>query len=198
MAAMRQLSEERLARYREVVEPISALDELVPAMADLWKEDEAAGHVRVVAQVIAGSANRAELAGQIVDQMEPWVELAHETLERVLPPGLPAGDLAYGIVVWYVGANLMAHLEPGGQAHRRALRAGTRVDAAPRGSAAAGAITSAAMRSVSPWRLLTLGLVLLGAAPGLATQSWDSSVACGPPTGADTPRCFTPDGDALQ
>jgi hypothetical protein len=24
-------------------------------------------------------------------------------------------DLAYGIVVWYVGANLMAHLEPDGR-----------------------------------------------------------------------------------
>ena len=82
-------------------------------MADLWKEDEAAGHVRVVAQVIAGSANRPELSRQVVEQMEPWIELARETLERVLPPG-PAGraTLAYGIVVWYVGANLMAHLEP--------------------------------------------------------------------------------------
>ena len=81
-------------------------------MADLWKEDEAAGHVRVVAQVIAGSANRPELSRQVVEQMEPWIELARETLERVLPPGLPAADVAYGIVVWYVGANLMAHLEP--------------------------------------------------------------------------------------
>ena len=41
--------------------------------------------------------------------------LARETLARVLPPGLPVDDLAYGIVVWYVGANLMAHLEPDGR-----------------------------------------------------------------------------------
>jgi AcrR family transcriptional regulator len=112
LAAMRQLGEERLARYREAVAPIDSLEELVPAMAGLWKEDEAAGHVRVVAQVIAGSANRPELSQQVVAQMEPWIGLARETLERVLPPGLPVGDAAYGIVVWYVGANLMAHLEP--------------------------------------------------------------------------------------
>src|SRR5262245_23623469 len=67
MAATAQLSDERLARYREVVEPIGTLEELVPAMADLWKEDEAAGHVRVVAQVIAGSANRPELARQVLE-----------------------------------------------------------------------------------------------------------------------------------
>jgi AcrR family transcriptional regulator len=112
LAAMRQLGEERLARYREVVAPIDSLEELMPAMAALWKEDEAAGHVRVVAQVIAGSANRPELSQQVVAQMEPWIELARETLARVLPPGFPVADAAYGIVVWYVGANLMAHLEP--------------------------------------------------------------------------------------
>jgi hypothetical protein len=115
LAAVRQLSEERLARYRDVVTPIATLEELVPAMADLWKEDEAEGHVRVVAQMIAGSANRPELSRQVLDQMEPWVVLARETLTRVLPPGLPVDDLAYGNVVWYVGANLMAHLEPGGR-----------------------------------------------------------------------------------
>jgi AcrR family transcriptional regulator len=114
LAAMRQLGEERLARYREVVEPLTTLDALVPAMADLWKEDEAAGHVRVVAQVIAGSANRPELAASVVEQMEPWIELARETLARVLPAGMPAADLGYAVVVWYVGANLMAHLDPDG------------------------------------------------------------------------------------
>ena len=77
LAAVRQLSEARLARYREVVAPIEKLEELVPAMADLWKEDEAEGHVRVVAQVIAGSANRPELARQVVEQTEPWIALAY-------------------------------------------------------------------------------------------------------------------------
>ena len=30
------------------------------------------------------------------------------------------------------------------------------------------------------------------------TQSWDLQVACNPPGDDDTPRCYTPDGDALQ
>jgi hypothetical protein len=34
--------------------------------------------------------------------------------------------------------------------------------------------------------------------PGLATQSWDVQVACNPPGDDNTPRCVTPDGDALQ
>ena len=74
------------------------------------------GHVRVVAQVIAGLGQpaRAGAAGAS-SRWSRGSSFARETLERVLPPGLPVDDLAYGIVVWYVGANLMAHLEPDGR-----------------------------------------------------------------------------------
>ncbi len=115
LRAFRQTSEERLAHYHELVDPISTLEELVPAMAHLWAEDNAAGHVRIVAQVIAGSANRPELAAAVVELMEPWIELAEETFRRVLPPGVPTADLAYGTVVWYLGANLITHLDPQGK-----------------------------------------------------------------------------------
>jgi AcrR family transcriptional regulator len=115
LAALRQTSEERLARYREVVTPIATLDALVPAMADLWEEDKAAGHVQVVAQLIAGSANRPELKATVVELMEPWIELAEQTFARVLPPGLPTADIAFGTVVWYLGVNLITHLDPEGR-----------------------------------------------------------------------------------
>ena len=114
LAALRQTSEERLDRYRTVVTPIATLDALIPAMADLWEEDKAAGHVRVVAQLIAGSVNRPELSASVVELMEPWVALAQETFERILPPGLPTADLAFGTVVWYLGVNLITHLDPEG------------------------------------------------------------------------------------
>jgi AcrR family transcriptional regulator len=114
LSALRQTSEERLARYRAVVEPIDALEALVPAMADLWEEDKAEGHVQVVAQLIAGSANRPELRAAAVELMKPWVALAEQTFARVLPASLPTADLAYGTVVWYLGVNLMSHLDPGG------------------------------------------------------------------------------------
>src|SRR4051812_30664664 len=58
VAALAQRSEERLARYRQAVAGIDSLDALVPVMISLWKEDKQAGHVQIVAQVIAGSANR--------------------------------------------------------------------------------------------------------------------------------------------
>lgn len=114
LEALRRTSAERLERYTEVVEPIGTLEALVPAMAGLWEEDKAAGHVQVVAQLIAGSANRPELRATLVELMEPWAALAEQTLGRVLPAGLPVRDIAFGTVVWYLGVNLVTHLDPAG------------------------------------------------------------------------------------
>ncbi len=114
VTAMQQTSEERLARYREAVEPIATLDALLPVMASLWEEDKQAGHVQIVAQMIAGSANRPGLSARAVELMAPWTTLAEETFARVLPAGLPTRELAYATVVWYLGANLVTYLSPDG------------------------------------------------------------------------------------
>src|SRR5215208_6752877 len=53
LAALRRSSDERLARYREALAGRESLATLVPAMADLYEEDKAAGHVRIVSQVVA-------------------------------------------------------------------------------------------------------------------------------------------------
>ena len=113
LAALRRTSEARLARYREAVAGHDSLATLVPAMVDLYEEDKAEGHVRIVSQVVAGSIGRPELTREVLALMEPWIDLAEETLARVLPAELPARDVAYATVVFYLGVNLMTHLDPG-------------------------------------------------------------------------------------
>jgi AcrR family transcriptional regulator len=112
VAALQQTSEQRLERYRAQLASVTTLSELVPAMAQLWEEDRAAGHVQLVVQMVAGSINRPELAGRVVELMDPWVELATETLTRMLPAEMPIDELAYGVSVWYLGLNLLTHLDP--------------------------------------------------------------------------------------
>ena len=112
LAALARTGEERLARYREALAPVARLDEAVATMAQLYEEDRDSGHMQVVAQMVAGSVNRPELARGVLELMEPWVEFAEETLARLLPPGLPARDVAYAIVTFYLGVNLMSHLDP--------------------------------------------------------------------------------------
>jgi AcrR family transcriptional regulator len=119
LTAVRQMSEDRLARYTEAVSGLPTLEALVPVTVDLWEEDKSAGHVQVVAQLIAGSANRPGLAAAVVELMEPWVALAEATFERVLPGGLPLPEIAFATVVFYLGVNLITHLD----------RDSTRIDA---------------------------------------------------------------------
>jgi AcrR family transcriptional regulator len=111
LAALDRTSEERLARYREAVAGVETLDQLVPVMAELYQEDRESGHMRIVAQMVSGSINRPTLAREVLARMEPWVEFAEETLARVLPPGLPAAELAYAAVTFYLGVNLLTHLD---------------------------------------------------------------------------------------
>src|SRR5881227_1698564 len=94
LAALEQASEERLARYRAAVAEVDSLDTLIPVMAELWEQDKASGHVRVVSQLVAGAVNRPELSGRVVELIEPWFALARETVERVLPPIVPARETA--------------------------------------------------------------------------------------------------------
>src|SRR5207253_9737546 len=79
LEALRQVSEERLARYRAAVADVHTLDELVPVMADLWEQEKASGHVRTVSQLVAGAVNRPGLSAHVIEVMEPWFELARET-----------------------------------------------------------------------------------------------------------------------
>jgi AcrR family transcriptional regulator len=111
-AALERTSEERLAHYRERIETLDNLADLVPAMVALWEEDKAAGHVRVVSQMIAGSINRPELGAKTTELMQPWIELAEQTLGRALPAGFPVAEAAYANVLFYLGVNLATHLDP--------------------------------------------------------------------------------------
>jgi AcrR family transcriptional regulator len=111
LAALERSSAERLARYRARVADASTLEELLPVLAELYAEDRQVGHMRVVAQMVAGSLNRPELGRGVLALMEPWIELAEDTLARVLPTSA-AGELAYAVVTFYFGLNLLGHLDP--------------------------------------------------------------------------------------
>ena len=111
VAALARTSELRLDRYRGALADVTSLEELVRVMAQLYEQDKAAGHIRVVSQVIAGSVGRPELAPKVLELMEPWIAFAEDTLARVLPPGLPIPELAYATVTFYMGVNLLTHLD---------------------------------------------------------------------------------------
>jgi AcrR family transcriptional regulator len=116
LAALDQTSEERLKRYRKAVDQAGSAEELAEVAARIYKEDRDLGHMTVVSQMIAGSVARPELAKGVLDRMEPWIELCEDALGKALAPFpvaqvVPLRELAYAVVTFYLGLNLITHLD---------------------------------------------------------------------------------------
>lgn len=116
LAALDKTSAERLQRYREAVDGADSAEELAAVAAAVYAEDRDRGHMTVVSQMVAGSVARPELAGELVARMEPWIELCEDALRKALSttpaaPVVPVRDLAYAVVTFYLGLNLLTHLD---------------------------------------------------------------------------------------
>jgi AcrR family transcriptional regulator len=117
VAALAESSAERLERYRSAVAEAQTFERLLELLSEIYRDDVASGHIRVVSELVGASVSNAELAPRVVALMEPWLELAESTIEEVLA-GSPlrelvdARDLALAAVTFYLGANLLTHLVP--------------------------------------------------------------------------------------
>jgi AcrR family transcriptional regulator len=116
LAALDLTSDEQMSRYRAALDTAGTLEELVHAVRVNYQEDSDSGHVAVVSQMVAGSIARPELAKGVLERMEPWVDLCEEAIRKVvagstLEEVLPIRELAYALVSFYLGANLLTHLD---------------------------------------------------------------------------------------
>ena len=78
----------------------------------------------LVSQLVAGSLARPELAQGVLERMEQWVDLCEQAVRKVFADAplvdlVPVRELAYGLVSYYLGANLLTHL--GGAKQTEAL-----------------------------------------------------------------------------
>jgi AcrR family transcriptional regulator len=132
VAALAESSGERLEKYRDAVAEAGSLERLLDLLAQIYRDDVASGHIRVVSELVGASVSRPELAAPVVALMEPWLELAEATTTRVLA-GSPLcelaepRDLALAAVTFYLGANLLTHLVPQHADVERLLEAAQRL-----------------------------------------------------------------------
>jgi AcrR family transcriptional regulator len=119
LAALDETSARRMARYREVVDDAGSIQELIAAATEVYREDLASGHIKVLAEMIAGASSMPELGPEIVRRIEPWIDFTREAIARVsatlpFPVPVPPDDAAFGIVALYLGIELLTHLEGDG------------------------------------------------------------------------------------
>ena len=116
LAALDETAARRMDRYREAPAGLADLPRLVELAGRIYQEDLDAGHMTVLAELIAGAAATPGLGPEVVARIEPWVALTAETLQRVLrdsPLGslVPVDDVAYAVVALYLGLELLTHLQ---------------------------------------------------------------------------------------
>jgi AcrR family transcriptional regulator len=118
VAALEQSSGDRLERYRAAVEEAESPQELIGVLRRIYADDVESGNVRVVSEMVSASVGKRDLAARVLELMFPWLELAERGVYRAVR-GTPAESLvpikgvALAVVVFYLGANLLTHLEDG-------------------------------------------------------------------------------------
>ena len=134
LAALDETSARRMARYREVVDDAETFQELIAAASEVYREDLASGHIKVLAEMIAGASSIPELGPEIVRRIEPWIDFAGEAVARVsstlpFPVPVPPEEAAFGIVALFLGIELLTHLEGDGTRSDRLFELGSRLGA---------------------------------------------------------------------
>jgi len=132
LAALDETSARRMARYREVVDDADDLQELVAAATEVYREDLASGHIKVLAEVIAGASSMPELGSEIVRRIEPWIDFTSDAITRVsgtlpFPIPVPPEDAAFGIVALFLGIELLTHLDGDGARSDRLFELGSQL-----------------------------------------------------------------------
>ena len=106
-----------MERYAAAVEGAQSLEDLLGVARDVYREDLESGHVTVLSEMIAGSLGHPELRAEIFSRVEPWIDFAENAITSVLAGSpfehlLPARDVAFAIVAFYLGMEQLSQLQP--------------------------------------------------------------------------------------
>jgi AcrR family transcriptional regulator len=116
LAALDEVSATRHAHYEAAVERANGLCELVDAAEEVFEEDLDAGHIAVLAEMIAGSSATPGLAPEVAARIAPWRQFASDALGGVLSDTPLSAVIepelaAHAVVALYLGLEMLAHLE---------------------------------------------------------------------------------------
>lgn len=118
-AACRHGSEQRVSRYRERLDAVSSLSELLEFGREMHEEERAAGHVAVLGQLLAGAQTQPRLAPATAAGLALWIEEIEKVLIRVFS-ATPLGEfadpsgLARAVAASFVGIELYEGVDADG------------------------------------------------------------------------------------
>lgn len=112
LAGLKQMSEERLARYEKRMAEVASLSALVEVGAQLHREDVSSGTIHVLSQVMAAAAADELFAKEIGEIFQAWIDVVERSLQRAfgdspLAAALPLPELARAVSALFLGIELL-------------------------------------------------------------------------------------------
>ncbi|HEX3963700.1 MAG TPA: TetR/AcrR family transcriptional regulator [Trebonia sp.] len=116
VAALEEVSAQRMAAYRGLLDHTGTLAELAAAARVVFEADLDAGHVRVLTEMISGAQSVPGLGERIAAVLAPWREFAVTAVSDVmaaspLGPVAAPGDIAHAVVAGILGLEMLASLD---------------------------------------------------------------------------------------
>jgi AcrR family transcriptional regulator len=116
LSALDHSSAQRMARYREALAGITTVTELLTVMRKLYAEDAQTPHITAVRELIASGTFSQELGPELIARMQPWVDFAHEVIDRLLGDAplrrsVDTRDVAFALIALYLGSEQVSRLQ---------------------------------------------------------------------------------------
>lgn len=117
LAALDHSSEIRMRRYTQAVDEAAGLEELMLVARQIYREDVEGGHITIFTELVAASLAHRELGPELIARAEPWLDFVEGAIRKAAGDSpllqlLPPREMAYGILCFYLGVNLMTQLDP--------------------------------------------------------------------------------------
>lgn len=115
LAALERANERRINRFRERLESVENLADLVQIAVDLHANNNDPDHPALVG-IVAGWSSSSDMGRRILDILEPWDEMVESALRRSLADTpfaqiVPTGDLAHAVAAMFLGIELISRLD---------------------------------------------------------------------------------------
>ena len=116
LAALDHSSAIRMRRYTQAVDEASNLEELMAVARNIYREDVEGGHITIFSEMVAASLAHRELGPELIARSEPWLDFIEGAIRKAggdspLMQLFPPRDIAYAIICFYLGVNLMTQLD---------------------------------------------------------------------------------------
>ena len=116
LAALDHSSEIRMRRYAQAVEEANDLEELMSVARLIYREDVEGGHITIFTEMVAASLAHKELGPELVKRSEPWMDFVEGAIKKAAGDNpllqlIPPREIAYSIICFYLGVNVMTQLE---------------------------------------------------------------------------------------